>query len=138
MVVIDSSFRTKHASVVRKARTEKIRVVRLESDLYYVSRRAAGHGRYMVKFFNAETVRATCTSVYDEPCRGSWKDRCCTHIAAAVERGIKLGREKKPHEAKTKLSERSVESNPVETKKDTRVLYLPGVRGRERNDSASR
>jgi hypothetical protein len=96
MIEITQNFRTKYRSSVQKARREKIRVVRLENDLYYVARRASGHGRYLVRFFHkSDSVSAVCATVYNESCKGCWQGRCCTHIAAAVERGIKHGREKR-------------------------------------------
>src|SRR6185295_8696553 len=100
MIEITNSFRTKYASVVRKSRAEKIRVVRLEVDLYYVARRDSGHGQYLVRFFHkGNSVTAVCANIFNQACKGTWgKGKCCTHIAAAVERGIQLGRKKSQQE----------------------------------------
>lgn len=101
MVEITNSFRQKYPNAVRMARTEKVRCVKLESQLFYVSRRSPGHGRYLV--FIRETrsgVFATCRSLEGYPCpttKGT--DRCCVHIAAAVERGIREGRKRERKEA---------------------------------------
>lgn len=96
MIEITSNFRSKYASVLRKARTEKIRCVRLEVDLYYVARRESGHGQYLVRFFHkGNTVSAVCATIFNEGCKGCWQGRCCTHIAAAVLRGIAHGRKRK-------------------------------------------
>jgi hypothetical protein len=75
--------------------------VRLENDLYYVARRESGHGRYLVRFFNSgERVSAVCSSVYNQLCDSTKKPgQCCVHIAAAIERGIKLGRARERKEA---------------------------------------
>jgi hypothetical protein len=101
MIEITPTIRTKYRSAFTKARTEKIRCVRLESDLYYVARREAGHGRYLVRFFHTgEGVSVVCSSIYNQPCESTKKPgQCCVHIAAAVERGIKLGRARERKEA---------------------------------------
>ena len=101
MIEITKNFRSKYSSVIRKARTEKIRVVRLEVDLYYVARRAAGHGQYLVRFFHkGNAVTAVCANIFNQACKGTWgQGKCCTHIAAAVERGIQLGRKKERQQA---------------------------------------
>lgn len=102
MIEITNDFRSKYASVVRKSRTEKIRVVRLEVDLYYVARREKGHGRYFVKLVTDEEgkVTAECRFVNGWRCQGTMKrGSCCTHIAAAIERGIQLGRKKERKQA---------------------------------------
>lgn len=92
MIELTGNFRTRYRSAVTKARREKIRCVRLEPDLYYVARREAGHGQYLVRF-NAKgnEVWAECHTLGQVPCKGCWQERCCVHIATAVERGIKHG-----------------------------------------------
>lgn len=96
MIEISNNFRSRYRSAVRKARAERIRCVKLEEGLFYVARRAENHGRYLV--FIRETksgVFATCRNLEGYPCpttKGT--DRCCAHIATAVERGIQDGRKR--------------------------------------------
>lgn len=86
MVLFDSNFRAKNREAIKKARSEKIRVVRLEENLYYCARRAKGHGRYLVQldvtksglFANCRTIRGASCPSYG----------CCTHIAAVYERMV--------------------------------------------------
>lgn len=94
MIAITRNFRSKYPGAVRKWRNERIRVVKLESDLYYVARRAEGHGQYLVRFFHkGKSVSAVCANIFNQACKGTWGEgKCCTHIAAAVERGIQLGK----------------------------------------------
>ena len=101
MIVINNNFTRKYRRAVRMARTEKIRVVRLRPDLYYVARVAPGHGEYLVRFFHkSEEVTAVCATIYNEPCPSRKKpDQCCAHVAAAVLRGIKYGKAKQRKEA---------------------------------------
>lgn len=92
MIEIRNNFRSTYRSAVRKSRAEKIRVVRLEPDLIYVSRRNPGHGQYLVRFFHeGETVSAVCETIFNEVCRGTYKKRCCVHIAAAYEKAVRHG-----------------------------------------------
>jgi hypothetical protein len=99
MIPITSDIRNRFPSAFRKARVERIRCVRLEPDLYYVARRAQGHGQYMVRFFNrGADVTAVCGTINNERCKGTFQDRCCVHIAAAVESGIKHGRKSQRRE----------------------------------------
>lgn len=95
MIEITNNFRSVYRSAIRKARSERIRCVRLEDDLFYVARREPGHGRYIVRFFHkGQTVSAVCSSIYNEVCRGCWNGRCCVHIALAFERSVQDGRKK--------------------------------------------
>ena len=96
MIAITQDIRSRFPSSFRKVRRERIRCVRLEVDLYYVARRADGHGQYLVRFFNkGQDVTAVCGTINNERCKGSFNDRCCVHIAAAVESGIKHGRKRR-------------------------------------------
>lgn len=89
MVLFDSRFRRKYRSLVRKARAEKIRVVRLEDGLYYSARREAGHGRYLVFVDSTKTgMFATCRTVRGASCPSYG---CCVHTAAVFERMIAEG-----------------------------------------------
>lgn len=102
MIVIDNNFRSQYRSAVRKARAERIRTVRLESNLYYVSRREKGHGRYLVKFIEEPngTVTAECRMINGWKCSGTLKrGSCCLHIASAVLRALEYGRRKNESEA---------------------------------------
>lgn len=100
MIPITPDIRKRFAAAFRKARRERIRCVRLECDLYYVARRADGHGQYLVRFFNkGADVTAVCGTINNERCKGTFQDRCCVHIAAAVESGIKHGRAKQESRA---------------------------------------
>lgn len=80
MVIFDNNFRKNYPEAVYKARTEKIRVVKLEDNLYYVARRAAGHGRYLVYLDVASTgtVTATCKTLRGVACPSYG---CCAHLA---------------------------------------------------------
>jgi hypothetical protein len=97
MVLFDSKFRTRYRSLVRKARAEKIRVVRLESGLYYVARRESGHGRYIVQVDETKSgIFATCRTIRGAACpsRG-----CCVHLVTVFEKLIKDGRKIQRREA---------------------------------------
>lgn len=93
MIWITNNIRTRYPSAFRKARRERVRCVWLEEDLAYVSRRAAGHGQYLVRFHTNQTgVTVECQTLDKDPCKGCWQDRMCIHIAVAIERGITRGR----------------------------------------------
>lgn len=94
MIVFDSKFRTKYRPLIRKARTEKIRCIRLENGLYYVARREAGHGRYIVQVDATQSgMFATCRTIRGAACPSYGG---CVHIAkvfeAMVSEGHKIGR----------------------------------------------
>lgn len=95
-----------YPNAFRKARNERIRAVRLESDLWYCARRESGHGQYLIKFHvfptvrGGEQVKAECRSVQGQRCKGCWgEDRMCVHIATVLLRGIKYGRAKQRRQA---------------------------------------
>lgn len=97
MVRIENNFRDKYRSLARRVREEKIRVVRLEGDLWYVSRRSPGHGRYIVSIEQTKSgTFATCRQTNGASCPSFG---CCVHIAACVERAIQHGRKLKTQEA---------------------------------------
>lgn len=90
MVLIDNNFRKRYASLVKRARVEKIRVVRLEPGLFFVARKAKGHNKYIVTVKETHTgIFATCRQVYGAACPSFG---CCTHIAAWHERAVADGR----------------------------------------------
>src|SRR5688572_103387 len=95
MIEIGNNFRKRYASAVRSARTERIRCVKLRPGLWYVARKAEGHGEYLV--FIRETssgVYATCRAVSGSACPTTKGSVCCVHIACAVEHGIDEGRKR--------------------------------------------
>lgn len=90
MVVIENNFRSKYRSLIKRVRTEKIRVVRLRAGVFYVARKAEGHGEYVVTVRETRTgIFATCRKLYGGSCPAFG---CCTHIAAWHERAVKDGR----------------------------------------------
>lgn len=98
MVRIENNFRDKYRSLVRRVREEKIRVVRLEGDLWYVARRASGHGRYIVSIEQTKSgTFATCRQINGASCPSFG---CCVHIVSAVEAGIRDGRRKLKKESR--------------------------------------
>lgn len=89
MVLIDAKFRNTYRSLVQNARSEKIRVVRLRRGLFYIARKAAGHGEYLVSVKETKTgIFATCRQLYGAACPSFG---CCTHIAAWHERAVADG-----------------------------------------------
>jgi hypothetical protein len=94
MVLFDSNFRLKYRSLIKMARQEKIRCVRLENGLYYVARRAKGHGRYIVQVDQTKTgLFATCRTIRGANCPSFGG---CVHLATVFERmvaeGLRIGR----------------------------------------------
>lgn len=84
MVLFDQKFRSKNRSLIRKARQEKIRCYKLEEDLYFVARREANHGRYLVYLDATKSgVFATCRTIKGAACP-SW-GKGCVHIAKVYE-----------------------------------------------------
>lgn len=102
MIELTPDFRTRYRTAIRRARTERIRVIRLEDNLWYVARREKGHGRYLVRMFHqGEAVSAVCSNIYNQPCESTKKPGvACIHIAAAVEHGIRDGRRRQKREGK--------------------------------------
>lgn len=100
MIGIDNSFPVKYRSAWKKARTERIRCVRLEDNLFYVSRRDTKrkHGRYLVRLFWIPTVggdkqlKMQCRDIENNPCRGCYSGKACAHIGIVVLRAFKRGR----------------------------------------------
>lgn len=89
VTLIDSQFRSKYRSLIQNVRTEKIRVVRLEPGLFFVARKAAGHGKYIVTVKETKTgIFATCRTVEGRNCPSFG---CCTHVAAWHERAVADG-----------------------------------------------
>lgn len=89
MVLLNSQFRTKWRALIRNARAEKIRVVKLDPGLYYVARRAKGHGRYLVSVQETSSgIFANCRQIYGASCQSYG---CCTHVAAVFERMVNDG-----------------------------------------------
>lgn len=98
MVRIENNFRTKYRSLCKKVREEKIRTVRLEPDLFYVARRASGHGRYIVSIEQTKSgTFATCRQTNGHSCPSFG---ACVHICAAVQSGIRDGRRKLKKESR--------------------------------------
>lgn len=94
MVLFDSKFRRKYRPVVKKARSEKVRCVRLEDGLYYVARREQGHGRYIVQVDQTNSgMFATCRTIRGAACPSYG---VCVHLAktyeAMVAEGFRIGR----------------------------------------------
>lgn len=83
MTLLDSKFRSKNRSLVKMARQEKIRCYQLETDLYYVARRAKGHGQYLV-YLNATKsgLFANCRTIRGAACPSFG---ACVHIAKVNE-----------------------------------------------------
>lgn len=97
MIEIGNNFRKRYASAVKKARAERIRCVYLDPGIWYVARRAPGHGQYLVRFFDTpdpEKVTAVCSTIYNQACPSSLGKKACVHIALAHERAIRDGRKK--------------------------------------------
>ncbi len=89
MVLFDSRFRSKYRNVVRKARAEKIRCVRLEQGLFYVARRAANHGQYLVSVVSTNSgMFANCRAIYGAACPSYG---VCVHVAVVFERMVAEG-----------------------------------------------
>lgn len=76
MIEITPTILRDYPNAFRKARNERIRAVRLESDLWYCARRESGHGQYLIKFHvfptvrGGEQVKAECRSVQGQRCKG--------------------------------------------------------------------
>lgn len=91
MVIFDNNFRSKYVAAVKKSRAEKIRVVRLESGLFYVTR-GEGHGRYIVTVEDTKRgFEATCKTTRGSSCPSYG---CCVHLAATFEYLIADGQRK--------------------------------------------
>lgn len=91
VTLINSQFRTKYRSLVRKARTEKIRVVRLDPGIYFVARKCNEHphGKYIVTVKETKSgMFATCRQINGASCPSFG---CCSHIAAWHERAVAEG-----------------------------------------------
>lgn len=89
MVLFDSRFRSKYRSVVRKARAEKIRCVRLEDGLYYVARKQKGHGRYIVQIDSTDSgMFATCRTIRGAACPSYG---VCVHLSKVYEAMVAEG-----------------------------------------------
>ena len=100
MIFVTPDIRSRFPNAFRKVRNERIKCLRLDVDLYFVARKASGHGRYYVRFFetmglNETRVKVQCRSVEGEPCRGMYREKLCAHAAKAIESGIKHGRKRK-------------------------------------------
>jgi hypothetical protein len=89
MTLFDSRFRRNNRSLIRKARAERIRCVRLEDGLYYVARKAKGHGRYIVQVDSTDSgMFATCRTIRGAACPAFG---VCTHLAVVFERMVAEG-----------------------------------------------
>jgi len=84
-------FRSKYRNLVRKARAEKIRCVRLEVNLWYCARRAKGHGQYLVSVDSTDSGHfATCRTIRGAACPSYGR---CVHIAKVFEAMVAKGHE---------------------------------------------
>jgi hypothetical protein len=89
MVLFDSRFRTKYRSLVKKSRAEKIRCVRLDDGLYFVARKAKGHGRYIVQVDATDSgMFATCRTIRGAACPSFG---VCVHLASVFEKMVAEG-----------------------------------------------
>lgn len=90
MIPITPQFRQKYPDAFRIARRDRMRVVWLEEDLAYVSRRAKGHGRYLISFHVIETinreieVRVECRHTTGQRCYKAQRDELCSHAAKVI------------------------------------------------------
>lgn len=94
MVLFNSQFRSKYRSVVKKARAEKIRCVKLLDGLYFVARKSPGHGRYIIQVDATDTgMFATCRTIRGAACPSFG---VCVHLVTVYERmvadGFRIGR----------------------------------------------
>lgn len=90
MILIDNTFRRKHRDAVRLARKEPFTVKHLDQGLYFVCRKAEGHGKYIVTIQVTKSgIFTTCRRVYGGSCPSFG---CCAHIAAWHERAVANGR----------------------------------------------
>src|SRR5688500_8827594 len=93
LIEITRRFTSWNREAIRKARNEKIRCVRLEPNLYYAARREAGHGRYLISFFQKRgSWWATCSTIRGDPCPSTAGKRCCIHIAISYLRALESSR----------------------------------------------
>lgn len=89
MVLFDSKFRRKYRKAVKQSRAERIRCVRLRNGLYYVARRASGHGEYLVSVNATNSgMFGTCRTVRGASCPAYG---VCVHLATVFERMIAEG-----------------------------------------------
>lgn len=97
MIEITSNIKTAYRNVFRLARKDHFRVVWLEEDLAYCSRRGKGHGRYVVRFeVNREgRVFVGCKSITGAKCEGEVFKGLCSHSAKVLLRGLPKGRKTK-------------------------------------------
>jgi hypothetical protein len=101
MVLFDSRFRSKYRDAVHKARSEKMRCVKLENGLYYVARREGNHGRYLVQVDSTKTgMFATCRTIRGAACPSFG---VCAHLAKVYEsmiaEGFRIGRKERSRAA---------------------------------------
>jgi hypothetical protein len=105
MILVSNDIRSRYPKAFKKARRERIRAVRLETDLWYCARRESGHGRYLIRFkvlpaiSGGEQVYVECRDVEGQRCKGTFKDNCCVHIAEVIDRGVKHGRKQQKRAA---------------------------------------
>ena len=87
MILVTKDIQSRYPDAFKTARKDKYRVVWLENDLAYVSRRGSGdHDRYLVRFLvRADgSVWAKCLTIDNAPCKGCYWKECCSHIAIAI------------------------------------------------------
>lgn len=103
LILLTNDVRQVYHGAFKKARHEKITAKRLNPVLWYVARKAAGHGEYLVRFHEVgDQVFVSCKSVDGERCKGTFRQKrhfqnpMCVHIATAkrwadnVERYVNL------------------------------------------------
>jgi len=103
LVLVTNKVRQIYHAVFKKARHEKITCKRLNPFLWYVARKAEGHGEYLVRFHEAADgqIYVSCNSAHTgERCKGTIRQKrhfqnpMCVHEATAIDRSIQYGQRK--------------------------------------------
>ena len=108
LILVTNDIRQKYHGVFKKARQEKITAKRLSAFLWYVARKAAGHGEYLVQFHEVQDqIFVSCNDIHTgERCKGTLRQRrhfqnpMCAHIAQAIDRAAQYGARKQKLEIK--------------------------------------
>lgn len=90
MIEVTRDIRKTFAPVFKVARRDRMRVVWLENDLAYCSRRGKGHDRYLVRFEVSKDGRVSvgCRNVKGAICEGMMFKGLCSHAAKVILRGL--------------------------------------------------